>query len=68
MATKPTCNFEKLNLTIDGKGGGMFIVNDVYRARVPGGWLVLAGQNNGIGGVTFYADAKHQWKGDSLPG
>jgi hypothetical protein len=59
---------EKLNLAIDGKAQGMLIVNAVYRARVPGGWLVLAGHNNGIGGVTFYPDPKHEWKGDSLPG
>jgi hypothetical protein len=62
------CNLEKLNLTIDGKSPGMLIVNAVYRARVRGGWLVLAGHNNGIGGVTFYPDQKHEWKGDSLPG
>ena len=68
MATKPTCNFEKLNVTIDGKKEGIFVINVVYRARVPGGWLILAGHNNAVGGVTFYADPKHQWKGDSLPG
>ena len=37
-------------------------VNGLSRARVPGGWLVAPGQ----GGVAFYPDAKHVWKGDSV--
>lgn len=35
---------------------------DVSRAKVPGGWLVLAG-----GALTFYPDPEHRWDGASLP-
>lgn len=37
-------------------------VKGLARAKVPGGWLISAAQ----GGVAFYPDAKHVWKGDSL--
>lgn len=35
------------------------------RAKVPGGWLVLAacGTNSGL---TFYPDPAHEWDGTSL--
>lgn len=39
----------------------------VYRAKVPGGWLVYV--CNGYhhhGGVTFYPDPSHSWTGESL--
>ena len=39
---------------------------DVYRAKVPGGWLVLfKGFDNA--GLTFYPDPNHAWDGNSLP-
>jgi hypothetical protein len=39
---------------------------NVHRAKVPGGWLVLAayGTNSGL---TFYPDPDHDWDGSSLP-
>jgi len=37
-------------------------VKGLSRAKVPGGWLVSSEQ----GGVAFYPDAKHVWKGESL--
>jgi hypothetical protein len=37
-------------------------VKGLLRARVPGGWLVSTEQ----GGVAYYPDAKHVWKGDSV--
>jgi hypothetical protein len=37
-------------------------VPGLSRARVPGGWLVAAEQ----GGVAFYPDSRHAWKGDSV--
>lgn len=37
---------------------------DIYRARVPGGWLVLA--DSGEHSITFYPDPHHQWDGSSL--
>lgn len=35
----------------------------LMRAKVPGGWLVAAG--NGAG-LTFYPDPRHQWDGASV--
>jgi hypothetical protein len=37
----------------------------VFRARVPGGWLVYVGWSQG-GGVTFYPDPTHSWNGKSI--
>jgi hypothetical protein len=40
----------------------------VYRAKVPGGWLVYVG--NGYhhhGGVTYYPDPNHEWNGGTMP-
>jgi hypothetical protein len=34
----------------------------IARAKVPGGWLVVAGNS----GVTFYPDPEHSWNGESL--
>jgi len=44
--------FEALSSNVEG----------LSRARVPGGWLVASEQ----GGVAFYPDAKHSWKGQSV--
>jgi len=38
----------------------------VYRAKVPGGWLV-ATKDSDSGGVTFLPDPNHEWDGSSLP-
>jgi hypothetical protein len=35
------------------------------RAKVPGGWLVIATSNSG-GGLTFYPDPQHKWDGGSV--
>jgi hypothetical protein len=37
------------------------------RAKIPGGWLLIAMTNSG-GGLTFYSDPQHKWDGSSLPG
>ena len=37
-------------------------VKGLSRARVPGGWLVATEQ----GGVAYYPDSRHVWKGDSV--
>jgi hypothetical protein len=40
----------------------------VLRVRVPGGWLVYASNSfHQHGGLTFYPDPEHQWKGGGLP-
>jgi hypothetical protein len=34
----------------------------IARAKVPGGWLVTAGNS----GITFYPDPEHSWTGQSI--
>jgi hypothetical protein len=38
----------------------------IYRAKVPGGWLILFGRSM-EGMITFYPDPEHAWDGSSLP-
>ena len=39
----------------------------VLRVSVPGGWLVYASNSyHHHGGITFYPDPEHRWKGGSL--
>lgn len=41
---------------------------EVYRAKVPGGWLVLPRSSGTIPQhLTFYPDPEHKWDGGSLP-
>jgi len=37
----------------------------VYRAQVPGGWLVFTYWGSGYAGQTFYPDQNHQWDGSN---
>ena len=46
-----------------GEGGLFELGWDVYRAKVPGGWLVLVIHNTS--GLTFYPDPEHTWDGGS---
>jgi hypothetical protein len=41
---------------------------DTYRAKVPGGWLVVGTLNGETGGTTptFVPDPEHKWDGRSL--
>ena len=54
----PKLKFEKLDV-------GTTLSARVSRARVPGGWLLIAISNSG-GGLTFYSDPQHKWDGNSL--
>lgn len=36
---------------------------EAYRAKIPGGWLVLLG----TGEAVFVPDPGHEWDGNSLP-
>ena len=56
---RPQLIWEKLN----SEGGGI-LHWDVHRAKVPGGWLILAIHN--ATGLTFYPDSEHKWDGGSL--
>jgi hypothetical protein len=44
----------------------------LYRAKIPGGWLVLMQKHNvryrgwGYGGITFVPDPDHEWDGSSI--
>ncbi len=44
--------------------GRIFKLGNVYRAKVPGGWLILVADN--ATGLTFYPDPQHHWDGASL--
>lgn len=38
----------------------------IYRAKVPGGWLIMLSNGNVHKVLTFYPDPKHDWDGSSL--
>jgi hypothetical protein len=49
---------------------GMGAQLNAFRARVPGGWLVMvawAAAASGSASVTFLPDPSHSWDGSSLP-
>ena len=60
-------NLEKLNVGFAGKKAGVLSrgFHTVLRAKVPGGWLVMASGGQGLSGVTFYPDPEHRWDGGS---
>jgi hypothetical protein len=39
---------------------------DLYRAKVPGGWLIYIDRVE-HSGLTFLPDPNHEWDGNSLP-
>jgi hypothetical protein len=38
---------------------------ETFRAKVPGGWLIIASNKQGVG-VTFMPDPGHEWDDNSL--
>ena len=42
---------------------------DIWRAKVPGGWLTLTskGTNTETLAMAFYPDPQHEWDGNTLP-
>lgn len=59
---QPRLVWHKLNSsTMESR---IFKLGNVYRARVPGGWLVLVADN--AAGLAFYPDPEHHWDGGSL--
>ena len=48
-----------------------FTYGSIYRAKVPGGWLITifwtSGHNEGGVTTTFMPDAAHEWDGGSMP-
>lgn len=64
MRDEPHLSWERI--PSEKKGGGFLKLDwDVYRAKVPGGWLVAVMHNTS--GLTFYPDPQHRWDGTSLP-
>ena len=68
MPELPDFNLERLNLAFDGKKPGRLsgAYYKVFRAKVPGGWLIFTGGGEGVSGVAFYPDPKHEWTGGTL--
>lgn len=68
MTDRPL-DFQRLRLAYNGKSENPLkrLVTRLYRARVPGGWLVATSGGQGLSGVTFYPDPRHEWDGGSLP-
>ncbi|MGE0102137.1 MAG: hypothetical protein AB7H86_01930 [Blastocatellales bacterium] len=63
---EPELRWEKLNSTRNEKGW-FKIQWEIHRAKVPGGWLVLARIEAGNEhSLTFYPDPNHLWNGGSL--
>jgi hypothetical protein len=60
----PILNLQSLTVRVDGKKPGM--LNDMtgYRAKVPGGWLVVLWTASAA--LAFYPDPEHQWDGGTL--
>lgn len=67
--TDARLDFQRLRLAYDGKSENLLkrLVTRLYRAKVPGGWLLATSGGQGLSGVTFYPDPRHEWDGGSLP-
>ena len=39
----------------------------MYRAKVPGGWLVALDYGKEMASLSFYPDPTYKWDGSSLP-
>ena len=62
--------WEELEPRVSYLSGKVGKAAPLYRAKVPGGWIVclLAGvpQGGGAGGLAFLPDPSHKWDGSSL--
>jgi hypothetical protein len=56
---KRVLTFERLTNRVEGNSSFLL----VFRARIPGGWLVATRPNDN---VTFVPDPNHEWNGGSL--
>jgi hypothetical protein len=63
-----TLHFDRLQAMIRSPlvPEGSALYSRLYRAKVPGGWLIVADQCDGAG-LTFLPDPEHTWNGGSLP-
>ncbi len=67
MKELPVFDLQKLHLNIEGKKPSFLSDVGGFRAKVPGGWLVLF-SGSASSGVTFYPDPKHEWDGGTEDG
>ena len=70
MPETPQFNLEKLNAAVAGKKTNIMSGFSTWRAKVPGGWLVIVSRlsgPSGVSGVTFYPDPNHAWDGGTMP-
>lgn len=59
MSKKKLC-FEQLESNV-------YSFQEIYRTKVPGGWLVVIKGTSGEGvGLTFYPDPNYEWDGSSI--
>ncbi|HOY58328.1 MAG TPA: hypothetical protein PK640_09365 [Verrucomicrobiota bacterium] len=68
MTESPCLNLETIQLAYDGRKAGRLSkwVTTAFRGKVPGGWLLVSCGNDGLSGIAFYPDPKHEWDGGSL--
>ena len=65
MSNLPPFNLEQLNLKIDGGKPGLMSGSPArYRAKVPGGWLIVFWWTHAA--TIFYPDPDHEWDGGTL--
>ena len=64
MNDRPVFNLQSLIVRVDGKKPGMVKEMTGYRAKVPGGWLVVLWTASAA--CTFFPDPEHQWDGGTL--
>ena len=50
--------FERVDIQAKDSPYPSFFDNDLWRARVPGGWLIMLKNS-----IAFYPDPQHSWTG-----
>lgn len=68
MSDKPNVVFEELEVRFRRHSGHcpVDVASRLYRAKVPGGWLLKYDERDGAAGLTFMPDPEHAWDGNSL--
>lgn len=57
----------KKQLYFEQLQSNVYSFQEIYRTKVPGGWLVVIKGTSGEGiGLTFYPDANYEWDGSSI--
>ena len=62
LAWKQVAEENRSNVERSAREDGLPYSFKVWRARVPGGWLITGGDSPTYGGsITFMPDAEHTW-------